>query len=360
MKTIKVNLGKRSYPIIIGAPLSGIGAMLRRYQVADSVLLITNTTVGRLYAGEVVSGLRSAGFRVSVATIKDGEKFKTLETVGRLYGECVKARLERGSAIVALGGGVVGDIAGFVAATFMRGVPFAQIPTTLLAMVDSSVGGKTGVNLEASKNLVGAFYQPKFVYCDPGVLKTLPQREISCGLAEIIKYGVIADEKFFRRLEKNVTKIAMLEPAAVNDAVFTCCSIKSRIVSLDETEAGVRAVLNFGHTIGHALEAITEYKKYSHGEAVSVGMACAARISEKLGLCPHSTVERLENLLVKAALPVSHSLDVNRVFRLLAFDKKVKNGKIRMVLPADSIGKTVIRDDVPSSTIKLVLREVKI
>jgi len=359
MEKIQVNLFEKSYAIYTGVSLDKIGAHLAERGFPKNILIITNTTVGELYGERVAGNLAGSGFMPATAIIPDGEKYKTLDTVKKLYQACITAGLDRRSLVISLGGGVVGDIAGFTAATFKRGVPVIHIPTTLLSMVDSSVGGKTGVNLAESKNLIGAFYQPKMVFIDISALKTLKKREFVSGLAEVIKYGVIKDGGFFENVEKNINKIKALDKKSIENVIKTSCTIKKKIVEIDEKESGLRAVLNFGHTIGHALESATGYKKYLHGEAVSVGMACASRISARMGLFGAGDVSRIDNLLIKAGLPVTHGLGVEKILDRLVYDKKSVNGKINFILPYKKIGRVVIKDDVPGQIIKNALSEVK-
>jgi len=268
-------------------------------------------------------------------TVPAGETAKSLKSVQACYDQLAAHRLERRSFIVALGGGVVGDLAGFVAATYLRGIPFVQAPTTLLAQVDSSVGGKVGVNLKAGKNLVGAFYQPRLVLCDTDTLRALPAREYRAGLAEVIKYGIICDANLFKRLERDIPKLLRREPKTLSEIVARCCEIKADVVSQDETESGLRAILNFGHTIGHALEAISHYGKYLHGEAISVGQVAAAKISARVLGLPSREAERITNLFKRAALPTEVKLSGaqrTELFDAMRLDKKVRAGEIKFVL----------------------------
>ncbi|MBN1383663.1 MAG: 3-dehydroquinate synthase [Elusimicrobia bacterium] len=359
MKTVEIKLGERTYPIYIGVSLTRIGDYLRERKFFGKVLIITNTTVAKLYGDMVFDSISRAGFEVSITKIPDGEKYKTLETANSLYQVCMEKKLERNSLIVALGGGVVGDTAGFVAATFMRGIPFVQVPTTLLSQVDSSVGGKVGVNHPKSKNMIGSFYQPVMVYIDISTLKTLPEREFNAGLAEAIKYGIIRDKRHFSVLERDLMKIKSLHLERTEYTVWRSCQIKKWVVELDEKESGLRAILNFGHTIGHAIESATNYKTYLHGEAISIGMVCAAKISKELNLLNDMWVRRIEKILVRSGLPVKHNLKVDKIIKNLIFDKKVLDGKVRFVLTNGRPGRTVIRDDVPEEVIKKVLEGQK-
>jgi len=286
-----------------------------------------------------------------------GEAAKSLKFVQSCYDQLAKHRLERKSFIVALGGGVVGDLAGFVAATYLRGIPFVQVPTTLLAQVDSSVGGKTGVNLKAGKNLVGAFYQPRLVLCDLDVFKTLPRREYVSGLAEVIKYGIIYDAVLFAQLERNLPKLLKREGATLRDVVARCCEIKAEVVGQDETESGLRAILNFGHTIGHAIENSSGYGKFLHGEAIAIGQVAAAKLSQKILGLPSGDVARIEKLFVQAGLPVKFKLNGpqrKKLFAAMKLDKKVSAGEIKFVL-AKRIGKVVWGQKVPPALIEEIL-----
>ena len=358
MNIVKVDLQERSYKIHIGTDLNDLGSAVKECKVDKKIMVITNPVVNNLYGDKVKTSLAKAGFDVMEAEVPDGEEYKTQEEANILYEECLKLRLERQSAIVALGGGVIGDLAGFVAATFMRGVPFIQVPTTLLAQVDSSVGGKVAVNLPGGKNMIGVFYQPKLVYIDPQVLKTLPKEEFNAGMAEVIKYGLIADEKFFLFLEENIEKIKALDEEAIEKVITVSCQAKASVVQQDEREKNLRAILNYGHTVGHALETLTEYKVYRHGEAIAVGMVCAAKISALMKIGDEKVYQRLEALLKKAGLPtqLDKKLDQDQLVELLKADKKVRNSKVRFVLP-EAIGKVVIRDDVPEDIIRKALKE---
>ena len=336
MRTVKVPLGDRTYSILIGAGLlDRLGPECRRLKLGQRCVILTDTQVAPLYAEAAEASLRQAGFEVRTLTVPAGEKAKSLPVFQRCCEQLAAYRLERKSFIVALGGGVVGDLAGFLAASYLRGIPFVQVPTTLLAQVDSSVGGKVGVNLRAGKNLVGAFHQPRIVLCDLETLQTLPERELRAGLSEVIKYGAIADAAFFRRLEKLMPALCALEPEAISAVVARCCQIKADVVGQDETESGLRAILNFGHTIGHALEAVFGYGHYLHGEAIALGQVWAGWLSqEQLGL-PASDVLRLRCLLDAAGLPTELRLTDAQIKQLLAAmrnDKKVSAGDLRFVL----------------------------
>ncbi len=358
MDRVEVSLGDRSYYIEIGVnTLSGLGKRLRDLGIKDKVGIVTNPTVNNLYGKIVEDSLSMAGFSPVLIEVPDGEEYKTLFWINRIYDNLVSAQMERGSPIVALGGGVIGDIAGFAAATYLRGIPYIQVPTTLLAQVDSSVGGKTGVNHPAGKNLIGAFYQPSLVYIDLKVLETLPRRELVAGLAEVVKYGVIADENLFVYIEEEIEKILELSMDSLNHIVKRSCQIKAEIVEVDEREAGKRSILNYGHTLGHALEAITDFKTYRHGEAIAIGMVYAARLAHRMGLCDASVVERQRNLLKKIGLPVSiPKVDVDRLLVTMQIDKKVQDRRIRFVLP-EKIGHVRITADWDRNALEEILKE---
>ncbi len=360
MKKVKVNLKERSYNIIVRADLAKIGSSLRALKIGQKVMIVTNPKVGHWYLPQVEQSLKKAGFTVNCTMIPDGERYKSQESANKVYARCLQYGLDRGGTILALGGGVIGDLAGFAAATFMRGINLVQVPTTLLAQVDSSVGGKVGINLPDGKNMVGAFYQPKLVYTDLKTLRTLPAKEFSHGLAEVIKYGVIYDASLFAYLEKNIGRLKKLDETVLQKVISRCCAIKARVVALDEKEKNLRAILNFGHTIGHALEGITRYKKYKHGEAVAIGMIGAARIAECLKLNAEGISGRMEKLLIKAGLPVQVK-GVKLVWadflRFMQHDKKVLAGNIRFVLPV-AIGKVKIIDTVPLPVIKEVINSL--
>lgn len=350
MRVVKVPLGERSYSILIGAGLlSRLGAECRKLGLGRRCAVITDRQIAARYAPPARRSLERAGFDPTLITVPAGETAKSLKTVHTCYDQLARHRLERQSFVVALGGGVVGDLAGFVAATYLRGVAFVQVPTTLLAQVDSSVGGKVGVNLTAGKNLVGAFYQPRLVLCDLATLKTLPPRELRAGLAEVIKYGIICDAALFRRLERDLPRLLQLEPARMAAVVARCCEIKAAVVGQDERESGLRAILNFGHTIGHAIEAIAGYGEYLHGEAISIGQVAAAELSAQLTGLPPEEVECIRQLFTRAGLPTQIPLTDAQRKRLLAamrLDKKVSGGEIKFVL-ARRIGEVLWGQKVP-------------
>ncbi|MBI5886467.1 MAG: 3-dehydroquinate synthase [Deltaproteobacteria bacterium] len=341
---VNVDLGDRSYPIIIkDGALGTIGAHLKKLGLKGRAALVTNRRVGALYAQTVIASLSEAGLDPFVITLPDGEGYKTLECAQRIYDGLIRHRMERTSPVVALGGGVIGDMAGFAAATFLRGVPYIQAPTTLLAQVDSSVGGKTGVNHPRGKNLIGAFHQPKAVFIDPLVLKTLAPRQLRAGLAEVIKYGVIVDEGFFAYLEANVERLLTPGSGPLAKAIERSCRIKAGVVSADEREGGLRAILNFGHTFGHAIETGAGYGRYLHGEAVAVGMCMVAGFSAELGLCPEPDAARIIALVEACGLPArARDIPVGVVMRSLRLDKKVASGAIRFIL-STGIGGVVMR-----------------
>ena len=343
-------MGERSYSILIGSGLlPRLGAECRKLKLGQRCAILSDTRVASLYSKAVFNALASSGFQPSLVCVPAGETAKSLAQAQHCYDLLAAARLERKSFIVALGGGVVGDLAGFVAATYLRGLPFVQVPTTLLAQVDSSVGGKVGVNLKAGKNLVGAFHQPRLVLCDLDTLRTLPPREFRAGLAEVIKYGIIQDAALFQRLERELPALLNLDPRRLTAVVARCCEIKAEIVGQDETEGGLRAILNFGHTLGHALEAISGYGKYLHGEAISIGQVAAATLSAKVLGLSAAEVERIRNLFERAGLPTRLPLKAaqrKQLFTAMKLDKKVSDGEIKFVL-AERIGR--VRFGVPVS-----------
>ncbi|HEX9045605.1 MAG TPA: 3-dehydroquinate synthase [Verrucomicrobiae bacterium] len=358
MRIVQVSLGQRSYVIKVGNDLlSRLGAECAALKLGQRCAVITDSNVGKRFARPVLKSLAASGFDPVLITVPAGEKSKRMEMVEKCYDRLAAHRLERKSFIVALGGGVVGDLAGFVAATYLRGIPFVQVPTSLLAQVDSSVGGKTGVNLAAGKNLVGAFYQPRLVLCDLDTLRTLPPREYISGLAEVIKYGIIYDSVLFAQLERNLAKLHQRDTATLAAVVARCCEIKAEVVGQDETETGLRAILNFGHTIGHAIENSSGYGKFLHGEAVAIGQVAAARLSHEILGLPAGDAARIEKLFAQAKLPVRLKLTASRrakLFSAMKLDKKVADGEIKFVL-ARKIGKVVWSQRVPEKLISQVL-----
>lgn len=360
MRTVQVPLGDRSYSIKIGDNLlAKTGSSLRRLGLKGRCAVITDDNVAPLYLETVVQSLEDAGFDVLSKIFPHGEKTKSMKNIESCYNEFAGHRLERKSPVIALGGGVIGDLGGFAAASYLRGVPFVQIPTTLLAQVDSSVGGKVGVNLKAGKNLVGAFYQPELVLCDLGTLATLPSRELRAGMAEVIKYGIIFDAKLFGVLEKNMPGLLDLDEDLIGKVVARCCKIKAQVVEADEKEGGLRAILNYGHTVGHAIEAISGYSEYLHGEAISVGMVKAGILSSELLGFPRNHQERVVNLLKETQLPTEISFtrsQINKLKKAMLLDKKVQNGEVRFVL-AESIGKVQFGCSVDAERLENILNE---
>ena len=353
---VSIQLGDRSYPILIGTHVFGALAQMESVPEASSALVVTNTTVGPLYASALRDTLVSRFRTVHVLELPDGEVHKNWQTLNLIFDALLQHRCDRKTVLFALGGGVVGDMTGFAAASFMRGVPFVQVPTTLLAQVDSSVGGKTGINHPLGKNMIGAFYQPRAVLIDTHCLSTLPRRELAAGLAEVIKYGAIRDAAFFAWLEDTVDALIARDPAALARAIHDSCRIKAAIVAADEREEGERALLNFGHTFGHAIENALGYGQWLHGEAVAAGMAVAARVSHRVGRLPKPDVDRIEALIARASLPTAApALGFDRWKSVLARDKKVASGTVRYVL-LDAIGKAVISADVGDDVLREHLR----
>jgi 3-dehydroquinate synthase len=358
MRKVHVPLSDRSYDIHIAPGLmASVGKVCAGLGLGARCAVITDTNVAPRYAAGVMSSLEAAGFEPSLITVPAGEASKRLSMVQRCYDELAAARLERRSFVVALGGGVVGDLAGFVAATYLRGIPFMQVPTTLLSQVDSSVGGKVGVNLRAGKNLVGAFYQPRAVICDLSVLDSLPEREFHAGMAEVIKYGIIYDARLFARLEHDLPTLMRRDHKILGAVIARCCEIKAEVVGQDETEAGVRAILNFGHTIGHAIEATAGYGKYLHGEAISIGQVAAGWLSSKITGLSEAEADRIEALLVRTGLPAHIRLTRRQREKMMAamkLDKKVSGGEVKFVL-AKRIGLVEPGRQVPAELLAQAL-----
>lgn len=347
MHSLHVDLGDRSYPILIGSGLLKQSTYLQKSIRGRQVLVVTNETIAPLYLETLLESL--SGFdKVDTVQLPDGEAFKTLDTVNRIFDTLLTARHDRSTTIVALGGGVIGDMSGFAAACYQRGVDFVQVPTTLLSQVDSSVGGKTGVNHPLGKNMIGAFYQPQLVLIDIDTLTTLPDRELSAGIAEVIKYGMICDADFFQWLEQNMDALLARDPQALAYAVERSCADKAAVVAEDERESGRRAILNFGHTFGHAIEAVQGYGNWLHGEAVAAGMVMAAELSRLRGWIGQQEVDRLRALLSKASLPQQSPEDmtVDDYLQAMSVDKKVQDGKLRLVLLA-ALGDAQIVADTP-------------
>ncbi|MBI2359150.1 MAG: 3-dehydroquinate synthase [Deltaproteobacteria bacterium] len=345
MRTLTVNLGARSYPIHLGEGLlPRAGDLIRQAGCGEKVGIVTNPSVAALYLGAVEGSLRRSGFHVVTIVVPEGEEHKNLGSLAMIYDRLIAERFDRGSWVVALGGGVIGDVAGFAAATFLRGIPYIQVPTTLLAQVDSSVGGKTGINHLEGKNLIGAFYQPRLVIIDVDALCTLPKRELVAGLAEVIKYGVIADPRLFGLLEEKLDRVLALDRKLLLEIVAASCAIKAGVVEQDEREDDYRSVLNFGHSVGHALEALTGYAELLHGEAVAIGMVQAATISARQGLCDEKSLRRICAVIEKSGLPteIPVNVDLKELVRGMEVDKKSVGGKIKFVL-CRGIGVTEFR-----------------
>jgi 3-dehydroquinate synthase len=357
MQTLRVDidLGERAYAVHIGAHLLTRVELILPQLDLPKVAIVTNSTVAPLYLRQFEQALRDRGVESTRVVLEDGERYKDWVTLNRIYDALLEHRCDRKTTLIALGGGVVGDLAGFAAATYMRGIPFIQVPTTLLAQVDSSIGGKTGINHPLGKNMIGAFYQPRLVLADTEVLKTLPAREFSAGMAEVIKHGVVRDAAFFSWLEQNMENLIAGDPQSLAHAVRRCCEIKAAVVAEDERETGVRALLNFGHTFGHAIESGLGYGNWLHGEAVAAGMVMAADLSHRLGLIEKADVERIVLLLQRANLPVAPpEIAPGRLLDLMGADKKAEGGKLRFVL-LDAIGSASVRGDVPATALQQTL-----
>lgn len=346
MRQVHVALGARSYDIQIGSGLlAGVGervkALLAAGPPSNVAAVVTDSKVAGLYLEPVATSLRRAGYSVVEISIPEGEPHKNLAWLAVLYDRLIEGRAERGSPIVAVGGGVVGDLAGFAAATYLRGVPVVQVPTTLLAQVDAAIGGKTAINHAAGKNLIGAFHQPRMVAIDVDTLRTLPRRELLAGLAEVVKYGAILDAALFDRLEREVERLLAVDRELMIEVVAECCRLKASVVEADETEGDFRAVLNFGHTLGHAIETLTEYRTFLHGEAVAIGMVAAARLSRRLGYLSAADEQRIGRLLERLGLPTAMPADLDREAVALAVeaDKKAAGKKIKFVC-LEAIGRT--------------------
>ncbi len=354
MHTLTVDLGDRSYPIFIGSDLIADGALYRPYIHGAQVMIVSNDTVAPLYLQRVEAAL--SGYRLASVVLPDGEQYKTLGVLDRIYTALLEHRFDRRCTLIALGGGVVGDMTGYAAASYQRGVNFIQVPTTLLSQVDSSVGGKTGVNHPLGKNMIGAFHQPQCVLIDIATLNTLPDRELSAGLAEVIKYGLINDREFFVWLENNMSALMARDPEALAYAVERSCADKAAVVAADERESGQRALLNLGHTFAHAIETGMGYGSWLHGEAVGAGMCMAAAMSARLGWLDQAQVRRVDALVAAAGLPVMppDEISPDRFMQLMSVDKKVMDGQLRLVLMQD-IGKAVISGDFDRDALKQTL-----
>jgi 3-dehydroquinate synthase len=355
METVQVALEARSYPIHIGVGLLARAELVVPHLPQRRVAIVTNPVVGALYLEPLRAALEAAGVGVVPVTVPDGEAYKTWETLNGIFDVLLAQRCERKTTLIALGGGVVGDLTGFAAAVYLRGVPYIQVPTTLLAQVDSSVGGKTGINHPLGKNMIGAFYQPRLVLADIATLHTLPPRELSAGLAEVVKYGLTLDRDFFAWLETNMEQLVARRPEALAYAVRRSCELKAEVVAADERESGLRALLNLGHTFGHAIEAGLSYGTWLHGEAVAAGMVQATRLSQRMGLLGEADVARVTALLERARLPIAPpDLGADRYLELMGVDKKVEGGRLRLVL-LRRIGDAFLTSDFPHRELRAVL-----
>jgi len=358
METLTVALDERSYPIYIGEDLLGQLSLFQPHITGKQVCIVTNTTLESLYLQTLQQTL--SDYDVTSVVLPDGEAFKSLEVLTRIFDELLEARHNRNTTVIALGGGVVGDMAGFAAACYQRGVNFIQVPTTLLSMVDSSVGGKTGVNHPLGKNMIGAFYQPQAVIADVSVLRTLPARELSAGVAEVIKYGLISDADFFSWLESHLSELLAMDTDALICAVRRSCENKARVVAADEREGGIRAILNLGHTFGHAIETAQGYGNWLHGEAVAAGMMMALDLSARMQLIDQSVVERTAVLLAQARLPIQAPADMTEetFMHLMGVDKKVLDGKLRLVL-LRSLGEAFVTSDLAPPLLQETLQHCR-
>jgi len=355
MQTLTVSLADRSYPIHIGSGLLGQAELILPYLKRKQVAIVSNTTVAPLYMQAIAQPLRDAGVSVIEIILPDGEAHKNNQTLQIIYDHLLQNRCERSTTLIALGGGVIGDLTGYAAATYLRGVPFIQVPTTLLSQVDSSVGGKTGINHPLGKNMIGAFYQPKLVLADIDTLKTLPQRELSAGIAEVIKYGLIRDADFFDWLEINMSALMALDTAVASYAIYRSCQNKAEVVVADEHEQGERALLNLGHTFGHAIENAMGYGVWLHGEAVATGTVMAADLSQRMGWLSAAQIARIKTIMQAAKLPIdAPDLGADEYLRLMQLDKKVSDGRIRLILQQD-IGKAVMTADYDADKLKQTL-----
>ena len=353
---ITVDLGSRSYRIVVeSGALATVGARLRELGVGSRAALVSDAAILALYGKTVAASLEGAGLDVTTVEVPEGEAAKTLAVAERCWDALLGAGLDRTSTVLALGGGAVGDVAGFVAATYMRGVNFVQVPTTVLAQVDASIGGKTAIDHPKAKNMIGAFHQPRLVVIDPAVVRSLPEREFRSGLAEIVKHGIVLDADYFAEVERDAAALCARELPVVERIVGGSCRLKASVVERDERESELRHVLNYGHTIGHALEAATGYARFAHGEAVSLGIAAEARLALRLGLASDETVARQERLLAAVGLPVrAPAIDADRVVAAIARDKKARDGRVPFVL-APRIGAFRLVYDVPEADVRAVL-----
>ena len=355
MQTLSVGLGERSYPIHIGSSLLDRAELLQAHVPRKRVAIVSNTTVAPLYLARLRHTLQTIGVSSETIILPDGEEYKNSDTLNMIYDALLKNRCERSTTLIALGGGVIGDMTGFAAATYLRGVPFIQIPTTLLAQVDSSVGGKTGINHPLGKNMIGAFYQPQVVLADTGTLNTLPDNELAAGMAEVIKYGLIRDLPFLDWLEQNMGKLLARDTAALQYAIARSCRNKAEVVAADERENGERALLNLGHTFGHAIESGMGYGVWLHGEGVAAGTIMAADLSQRLGWISSQDMARIRKLFECAGLPViAPDLGADRYLELMGLDKKVEGGKMRFVL-LKQVGQAVVYGNVPAELLRQTL-----
>lgn len=358
MQKVRVELADRSYDISVGSNvLEGLGDNLKSFGLSPKMAIVSNPTVFSLYGERISDSIKKAGFDLLTVIIPDGEEYKDLLWLQHIYDELLMRKLDRLSALIALGGGVIGDITGFAASTYMRGISYIQVPTTLLAQVDSSVGGKTGVNHKLGKNMIGTFWQPKLVWIDVETLKTLPKRELLAGLAEVIKYGVIHDKKLFDFLDINRQEILNLDNNVLIHIIKRSCDIKAGVVSKDERESGLRAILNYGHTIGHAIETATEYKRYLHGEAVAIGMCIEARLSQMLDFVDRDQVFRIKGIIDSYGLPseMPADIDMNSILSSIKLDKKAVAGELKFILP-EKIGRVRIQKGVTEKSIRELLQ----
>jgi len=353
---VDVNLGSRSYCIVVASgELQSVGQRLRELRLGTRAALVSDAAVMRLYGKTVVASLEAAGFTVTTIDVPEGEAAKTLTVAQHCWDQLLTAGLDRTSTVLALGGGAVGDVAGFAAATYMRGINFVQLPTTVLAQVDASIGGKTAIDHPLGKNMIGAFHQPRLVVVDPAVARTLPEREFRSGLAEIVKHGIVLDASYFAELERDLAPLAARDLGVLERIIGGSCRLKASVIERDEREAELRHVLNYGHTIGHALEASTGYARYTHGEAVALGIVAEARLAWRLGIADEETTTRQERMLDTLGLPVrAPSIDVEPVVTAMARDKKAKDGRIPFVL-APRIGEFRLVYDVPSAEIRAAI-----
>ncbi len=361
MQTITVDLtsasNERRYPIHIGTGILGQSDLILPHLPQQRAAIITNTTVAPLYLKQLRGMLENNGVAVVPIILPDGEEHKNWQTLNLIFDALLSNRCERNTTVIALGGGVIGDLAGFAAATYLRGVPFIQVPTTLLAQVDSSVGGKTGINHSLGKNMIGAFYQPRVVLADSATLDTLPERELHAGIAEIIKYGLIRDLTFFEWLEQNMAKLLARDPITLNHAIQQSCTNKAEVVAADERESGVRALLNLGHTFGHAIENGLGYGIWLHGEAIAAGTMLAAELSQRMGMISAADAGRIREIYLQAGLPViAPNLGAEKYLHLMGLDKKVESGKMRFIL-LKRIGEAVIHAEVPAAALTATLTE---